>query len=80
MVTAFDAAPPPSAAPAGPLISSGAMSTAMRLPVRDERELRFKTARVLDRGLVRIVDAVPPRHAGRRLYAIDGRLSVPRLR
>jgi len=56
------------------------MSTAMRLPVRDERELRFKTARVLDRGLVRIVDAVPPRHAGRRLYAIDGRLSVPRLR
>ena len=30
MVTASDAAPPPSAAPAGPLISSGAMSTAMR--------------------------------------------------
>src|ERR1700730_14864479 len=39
-----------------------------------ERELRLTAARVLDRDVARIVDAVPARHAGRRLDAVRGRL------
>src|SRR5689334_10193726 len=39
-----------------------------------ERELRFRAARVLDCDVVRIVGAVPTRHAGRRLDAVPGGL------
>jgi hypothetical protein len=45
-----------------------------RETVAVERELRFTAARVLDRDVVRIVGAVPARHAGRRLDAVRGRL------
>jgi hypothetical protein len=38
-----------------------------------ERELRFTAARVLDRDGLRIVDAVPARHARRRLDAVRRR-------
>src|SRR5208282_2104585 len=45
-----------------------------RKAVAVERELRFTAARVLDRDVLRIVGAVPARHAGRRLDAVRGRL------
>ncbi len=45
-----------------------------REAVAVEREVGFTAARVLDRDLVRIVDAVPARHAGRRFDAVGGRL------
>src|SRR5439155_2571537 len=35
-----------------------------------ERELGFTAARIFDRDVARVVDAVPARHAGRRVDAV----------